>query len=230
MDFNIAYAMSDLFNESPLRPQLSSLLILELEAYYANEVLLVTDSDSEMREFIYGTKSQELYAVLAFTFPYGNGYSGYTYVIIKASNLKPTIVWKHIVALYKDSNDYATLREMGLFIQNSLSPFFRAWEELLEASVRSRRSNSQNKELSSTEYVYPEISVLQQFYECGRKVSYTGKEIAQQHLNHKDDEVYQCQWETHYHVGKAPTGTIIPTEIAIGRWKTAWRRQSNKHS
>jgi hypothetical protein len=220
--YGLVEAISDIFNNSPLSPKMNSWLIKELTEHYKNTVLLITISDDEMRELVYSSVGEnKKYAVLGFSYPE----KGYVYIVLEDKDLRPKHIFKELLNKYKNEGDYSSLEEMGRFITEELNKFTLSILQLLEDSVRSRRQRSGTGE---DEYDFPAENILQEFYECGRKVFYLSEKEALQHTNHSDDNAYKCSWGDHYHIGRSPIFEEIPHDIKVGRWRTAWRRHAGK--
>lgn len=103
------------------------------------------------------------------------------------------------------------------------------------AAVRLLREKLDKRFISSRKYSdelsskpapqYPSESVLQEFYECGRKTAYNSynEALSKCEQNHV---VYECSHEKHWHQGtpKSNTWENKPHEIQLNQWQTVWRR------
>jgi hypothetical protein len=80
---------------------------------------------------------------------------------------------------------------------------------------------SQN--VDNEHFIFPDNTVLKEYYECGRKTKYATMDDAQKDLL-SVNTIYSCSHCNHYHQGHEPSYQVIPQQVMEERWKVSWRR------
>lgn len=228
-DFSLLKGLMEIVQLSPFNSADTYHLISLLREYFIDSTLLVTDSDSEMREFVYGTDVgvDRQHVIVALSFisePYLLFIGANEYVTL-ASVQREFIAYmkKRLVQQAEIEKRKVYGHEIAETV-NLVVQIFNNMRELLNSSVRSKRKGYNTAVHDDVEL--PSKEVLQKFYECGRK-SVLSEQDRQRFVLEGEETVYLCSRCGGYHRGHTPTGQKIPEEIMYGRWRTAWRRYYN---
>lgn len=220
VDYKLSDAVDEFLTASPLPAYLNGELVRLLEEQWDSNVQLVTDSDDEMREHIYGNPEKILYAVTALSYQD----EPYMYMVIPWFSFEVRQVFNKLIRFYIDGGRYSSQVEMGEMIKTISKVKSNLNVLVSEGILRSKRVNKNSDE--NPTFNLPSDEELQVFYECGRKVKYGSEQEAEEHLSENEHKLkpYLCVRCEKWHNGKPPTGEIIPKEVMVGRWRTTWKR------
>jgi hypothetical protein len=207
--------VQEIFTESDLAPEVTRLLLDELNSYFVRHTITYSENLPAIVETLYAIADQKMYTIVSVC-----DFHGYKAVLlpplqhlIKDSS-KETITRLKMSGKYEGVSLHAEIMKVNTLLKHVL--------ELLRSSTRSTRKAIG---LEGKEVEFPDDETLKIFYECGRKVSYDSKEHAESNVT-SENALYRCRHCNKFHQGrkKAVTAPPVDYEVKLGRYKTAWRR------
>lgn len=209
---------------SPLSVEITKYFSTQVTNHFNETTLLITTDDNVMRELIYDVnKAPEKYVIAGVLV----NDSDYILQVFLHKNYSVQTPVKETVEWVKETFEL-TGPELGDIVQK-IHFMKKKLEESLSYSHRSTRTRDVNNKVIDVSTA-PALSVMKEFYECGRKHKYVDSAEASSNLQSGTDQVYLCSYCQLFHVGQAKAVTPIPDYIMEVRWRTAWFRYSNKRS
>lgn len=209
--------VQELFIDSELTPEVTGMLLDELNGYFTSKTLLHSNDIPTVIRHLYSIGDHERYSIISVC-----GFHGYEAVLIPSLQpfLKSTS--HKTISFLKESGKYE--REVLHAEILKVNQLLKAVLELLRNSTRTTRRAIGHNELAE-EFEFPDNETLKVFYECGRKISYDSIETVLNELN-DETNAYLCKHCGRYHQGRfsVPGATPVPEGVMQGRYKTAWRR------
>jgi hypothetical protein len=209
--------VQELFTDSDLTPEVTSLLLNELDEYFVSNTLDYSDNLPSVVRNLYEIGDNEMYTIISVC-----GFNGYEAVLIRPL--------QHIIkAASQKTIDF--LRESGHYEKYALhaeilkvNTLLKTVLELLRNSTRTTRRAIGNG-VATEEIEFPDYETLKAFYECGRKVTYESMAEGEAKLEYVNN-IYLCVHCNKYHQGQPKVSTAPPVaeEVMLGRYRTAWRR------
>lgn len=211
--------VQELFIDSELTPDVTCLFLKEVNDLFISATIIQSDKLPLVISRLYAINDNEMYSVISVC-----GVEGYEAVLIP--QLSPSTFKKartETIKLLKSSGKYVgqDLFDEILKVGNLLNSVVR----LLKDSTRTSRRAISNEMLPTHEVEFPDYKILKAFYECGRKVSYNSVPEGEANLEY-NNSIYLCVHCKKYHQGqpRVTTAPLVPEEVVLGRYKTAWRR------
>lgn len=211
--------VQDLFTDSALTPDVTRILLDELDGYFMSITLDHSRNLPSVVDNLYAIGDHEMYSIISVC-----GVESYEAVLI------PSL--QHLI---KGSSQQTLtfLRESGKYEKQSLHveitkviQLLKAVLELLRNStLTTRRAIGSGVGVPTKDITFPDYETLKVFYECGRKVAYQSDEEGKEKL-FSCNSLYLCVHCNKYHQGRPsiPNPPPVSEAIILSRYKLAWRR------
>ena len=207
--------VQELFIDSDLTPDVTCLLLAELNTYFETRTIAHSDNLPVLVKTLYARNDNAMYSIISVC-----DVGGYEAVLITPLQHIIKESSQQALTYLKASGQYE-----GVTLHTEISKLNALLKVVLELLKNSTRTSRKAIGDSVKEIDFPDDETLQVFYECGRKVSYDSLEEGEDSLD-EENNVYLCRHCNKYHQGRASAVNAPPVdyEVKLGRYKTAWRR------
>jgi hypothetical protein len=211
--------VQELFTDSELTPDVTRLLLEELDEYFTSVTLDYSDNLPSVVNNLYAIGDHEMYSIISVC-----GFNSYEAVLIpplqhliKASSQK-TIAFLRESGKYEKQTLHAEITKVIQLLKSVL-------ELLRDSTLTTRRAIGSGVGVPTKEIDFPDYQTLKIFYECGRKVTYESDTEGIEKL-FSCNSLYLCAYCNKYHQGRTsgPNPLPVSEEIILSRYKLAWRR------
>jgi hypothetical protein len=213
MEYKLSAFVDEIISMSSLPPRITEFYRNKVVQHLDDNVLSQSNNYPLIASELYGFNDEIMYSIVSLSFV-----NDYMFFLIRKDDLvmkKPTI---ETINFIKNNYDYA-----GVDLGNIIKDVHAVKDELQNIIESSKRTTRKATGSNVKEVELPDMSVMKEYYECGRKVSYDSLDLTEGKLSGAN-EVYVCEHCGKYHQGKKPTGMNVPKDIMEGRYRTAWRR------